>query len=158
MPPPARRGSSDSRRSSRRRGPYRSDALRRHDDLVREGFWEVEFHHRFERDGDVLRIEPDAIATLAGPVAFGRLLRRRFRHAREFGATRVRRHGASRLRLVAAAPAVPVILLARIRRRARAEPRGRRSFRRALPRLLLLTAAWAAGEAVGALVGSPRSA
>jgi hypothetical protein len=130
---------------------YRGDALRQHADLVEAGFWEVEFHRRFERDGGVLRMEPAAVATLAVPIPLGDMVRQRYHHAREFGAERVRRHGASRLKLLAAAPLVPLVMLARIGRRTRGSAAARRIFWKALPRLGLLAAAWAAGEAAGAL-------
>ena len=135
---------------------YRREVVVRHRDLVREGFWEAEFHRRFERDGLELRIVPGACATLVGPVSFGTLVGQRFRHGREFGASRVTRHGASRLRLLLSAPVVPLVLLARFGRRAFAVPRNRGRFITAFPWLVVLAMWWAAGEAVGAL--RPRTA
>lgn len=133
---------------------YRRDALLQHGDLLAEGFWEFEFHRRFERSGEFLEMIPGAIATLTSPPSFRALLRQRYRHARLFAASRVSRHGASRLRLLFAAPLVPLVLLARIGRRA-AVGRDSRSFVAALPWLAVLTASWALGEASGAIAIHP---
>lgn len=130
---------------------YLREAVVRHEDLLREGFWEVEYHRRFERDGLGLQMVPAAVATLVGPVRFRTMFAQRFRHGREFGDSRVRRHGESRAKLVLSAPFVPLILLARIGRRVYSARGNRPRFLRALPGLSILAAAWAAGEAVGAL-------
>jgi hypothetical protein len=136
---------------------YSRAAIAAHADLLAEGFWEVEFHRRFARDGLVLQMVPSAQAELAGPVPFGAMLAQRFRHGAEFGATRVHRRGESRARLLLAAPVVPAVLLARTARRAMSAPRNRAAFVGSLPLLGVLAAAWAAGEAAGALRGPPPS-
>jgi hypothetical protein len=137
---------------------YQREALLRHVDLLKEGFWEVEFHRRFERDGGFLLMEPAAPATLIGPVPFGPMLRQRYRHAREFGGSRVERHGEWRLKLLLSAPLVPLVLLARIGGRVLPAARERRLFLGALPWLALLSTAWAAGEAAGAVGARVRGA
>ena len=136
---------------------YRRDMLLRHPDLVREGFWEIEFHRRLERDGGFLLMVPNAAALLVGPVPFGALLRQRYRHARDFGGSRVRRHGESRLKLLLAAPLVPFVLLARIGGRVLKGSRERGFFLKAWPPLALLALAWAAGEAAGAVRPQPEA-
>lgn len=98
-----------------------------------------------------MRIHALADATFVGPVHFRTLLRERFAHAKEFGASRVSRHGARRSLLLLAAPVVPLVLLARIGRRAWRIRDLRGRLLRALPAIGLLSAAWAAGEAAGAL-------
>jgi hypothetical protein len=137
---------------------YLRQAVQGEGDLLREGFWEVEFHRRFRAAGRVLRTHPSANATFVGPVRLGRLLRERFAHAQEFGATRVSRHGASRVGLLLAAPLVPLVLLARIGRRAWRIRTLRGPLLRAVPAIGLLTAAWAAGEAAGVLMAQRRPA
>lgn len=132
-------------------GAYERAAIVQHEDLLRDGFWEVEFHRRFGRDGRQLVMVPDALATFVGPVSFRALARQRFRHALEFGRTRVLRHGASAWRIGVLSPLVPVILLARMWRRSRVNDDAVRNVRRVLPRLLILAVAWALGEACGAL-------
>ncbi len=135
---------------------YSREAIIGHADLLREGFWEVEFHQRFAREGRSLEMVPRAAASLVGPIATAELARQRFTHAREFGRTRVQRHGVSRWRIVLAAPLVPFVLLARMRRRAMADAASAGRFAGLLPRLAVLTCAWASGEAIGAL-GAKRT-
>ena len=81
------------------------------------------------------------------PLRSGASLRHRYAHGRHFGASRVA-HGFSALRIVAAAPLVPLILAWRAARRALPAPEHRRRFLLALPLFLVL--------AVG--VGRRRSA
>jgi hypothetical protein len=65
-------------------------------------------------------------------------------------------HGSSALRIVVAAPFVPLILVWRAAWRALREREHRKRFLLALPLFLALAAAWAAGEAHGALTsGAP---
>jgi hypothetical protein len=130
---------------------YDKEALLRHMDLLESGFWEVEFHRRFEEEGGVLQMEPGARAMLVGPVPFGPTLRQRYRHARVFGASRVAVHGERRFRLLRLAPLVPFVLIARIASRVLSVGEERRAFLKALPWIAPLSTAWAAGEAVGAL-------
>ena len=130
---------------------YARAAIVRHSDLLQAGFWEVEFHRRFEREGLALRLIPDASAMMVGPVDFAAVIRERFEHAVEFGRSRVGRHGESVLRIVLGAPLVPAVLLVRTARRVLPLARYRRPFVFALPWLVVLTAAWALGESVGAL-------
>ncbi|WP_309671509.1 hypothetical protein [Gemmatimonas sp.] len=121
-----------------------------HEDLLQDGFWEVEFHRRFARAGKQLLMVPAALATAQGVVDLRALRAHRFAHAVSFGISRVDRHGHSALRIVLAAPLVPLVLAARIARRARAAGVEHGRIRRAIPAVLRLTIAWAAGEAVGA--------
>lgn len=137
---------------------YDRVSVQREADLLRAGFWEVEFHRRFAAAGRQLRMVPDAVATLVGPVRTLPLARQRLAHAREYGMTRVRDHQESVVRIVLSAPLVPFVLFARIRRRAAIDPEARRRFRDAAPRIVLLTFAWAAGEAIGALCSVSRRA
>ncbi len=130
---------------------YRRESLLCHADLLMDGFWEVEFHRRFEGEGGMLRMEPGARASLVGPVAFGPMLRQRYRHGRVFGSSRVQRHGEPSLKLLLSAPLVPLLLIVRIAMRVLPEAGMRRIFLGALPRLALLSTAWAAGEAAGAV-------
>jgi hypothetical protein len=135
---------------------YLREAVMRHADLLYDGFWEVEFHRRFEREGLSLQMTPDARATFVGPVSFGAMFRQRFRHGKEFGISRVLRHGESRAKLLLAAPLVPFVLMARIGKRAAAVPRTRGRFLAALMPLGVLAGSWAAGEAAGALHAGAR--
>lgn len=130
---------------------YSSAQVHRHADLLREGFWEVEFHRRFAQEGLRLELLHGAPATMVGPVRFATVVRQRFAHAAEFGISRVRRHGESPLLLMLAAPLVPAVLVARTARRVLRWAPYRRPFLTALPWLAVLASAWALGEAWGAL-------
>lgn len=130
---------------------YQRSAILRHGDLLAEGFWEVEFHRRFEREGHTLSLLADAEATMRGPTDFTAAARQRYEHAAEFGASRVDRHGESVWRVVLAAPLIPLVLMLRIGRRVLPHSRYRMPFVVALPWLLVLSIAWAAGEAAGAM-------
>ena len=130
---------------------YDRAAVQVETELLRQGFWEIEFHRRFAARGLRLAMLPDARATLVGPVPTGLLARQRFAHARKFGFTRVRDHGMCAARLLLLAPLVPFVLLGRIRARASADRDAARRFPSASARLAILTIAWAAGEALGAL-------
>lgn len=131
-------------------GAYRRSALLAHPDLLARGFWEVDFHRRFRPPRERLLMLPETLATFHGPVALGAMMRERFRHGAEFGASRVREHGQSRWRVIGAAPAVPLVLAARVAGRTRRRPAGARLLASCGPALLVLAGAWAAGEAFGA--------
>lgn len=128
---------------------YSRAALERYGALQEAGFWEVEFHQRIRPEGKKLVMAPGATATYCGSLALGTILRHRFLHARRFGLQRADA-GVPRWRIVLAAPVVPWLLAVRAVRRA---ARRRYLLFRAvlsLPLLILIAAAWATGEAVGA--------
>ncbi|MEO8077677.1 MAG: hypothetical protein ABI818_15215 [Acidobacteriota bacterium] len=114
-----------------------------------DGFWEIEVHRRLRRAGLTLVAVDGGTTVVIDAPAPGRVLRERFVHGRHFGAYRAT-SGAMRLRLIAAAPLVPALLVARIARRVWPAAGYRPAFVRALPWLCLFAAAWALGEAAGA--------
>lgn len=129
---------------------YTRAALDRHAASLADGFWEVEFHRRLRADGGSLGATTLATATFIRSAPFWCIARHRYAHGRHFGASRVA-HGSSALRIVGAAPLVPLVLAWRAARRALREREHRRRFLLAMPLFLALAAAWAAGEAHGAL-------
>ncbi len=139
---------------------YDRGALERHGSTVAAEFWEVDLHRRVRAEGGHLRMVPEAIAAFGRSFSFGTIFRHRFTHGRHAGAFRASTGAASAARIVLAAPLVPVVLAGRCLMRAA----GRRELRWraviAVPVLLALGAAWAAGEAVGAwaLLGLRRAA
>lgn len=137
-------------------GAYERAALQSSPELLERGFWEVEFHRRFEAEGKRLVFLGGSLATFAGNGKFVALMQQRFRHAREFGATRVRDRGEGVWRVVLPSPVVPAILLGRILSRIVKNTAARRVFTRGLPALAVLSVAWAAGEAYGGLFGYER--
>lgn len=129
---------------------YESKAVLAHGDLLKQGFWEVEFHTRFAREGRKLLAFPGALATYLPASGMAATLSLRYRHGREHGETRVVTHRHNRWRLIVSAPAVPIILVVRILRPV-VRDRGRFALAiRAFPALVLICCAWSAGEAAGA--------
>jgi hypothetical protein len=131
---------------------YARLALLEHAKAFAEGFWEPEIHARLRRQGRRLALDPELRVTHRngyGTLAFAR---QRIAHGRRFGRDRARPLPRSRRLLLAlAAPAVPLLLGSRILRAAWQRPGGRWPLLLALPHLSLFLAAWALGEALGAL-------
>ena len=136
---------------------YRHAELRRERDSLRQGFWEVDFHRRVRARGGVLRAAGDAVVTFEPAVTLGAAARQRFAHGRHFGAWRVQSGARRTWQVVAASPLVPLLLAGRVATRVLPDPELRLRFVTAIPSLLALTMAWAAGEAWGALAGSGLS-
>jgi len=134
---------------------YRREALLAYPQLAGGGFWEVRFHSCLLADGWRLAFIPEALAVFHGRPGVVEFMQQRCRHATIFGSERVSHRGESRLALVMKAPMVPVLLVARILRRALANRSGRRAIVRGLGPLCLFALAWAAGEARGALGAKP---
>jgi hypothetical protein len=127
-------------------------------DPVRElwagGFWETAVDRALRRSGQRLRLIPEMVVRQgrsAGVLAF---CRNRFRHGRYHGVEMGRgRPLPARWLRGLSSPAVPIVLLLRIARRAFARGRAR-GFFFGLPYLCLFLPVWAAGEAAGYLRGS----
>jgi hypothetical protein len=134
---------------------YVRDALKQHASSLTDGFWEIEFHRCLRTDGKRLRVAADATARFVGCPPFWCTARHRFAHGRHFGAQRVAQ-GASRFRIVCAAPVIPFVLAWRAGCSTAVVHEHRVPYLTALPLLLPLAAAWAAGEAWGAIRGSGR--
>lgn len=136
---------------------YMRDALLRHDASLERGFWEVDFHRRLRAEGATLALAPGMTVRFGRAPSLATLAAQRFRHGQHSGSWRVACGVSKRWRVIAAAPLVPAVLLLRVARSVRGERVGSgsgelRSLFRALPALLVLSSAWAAGEAVGALL------
>ncbi len=130
---------------------YRRDALDRHASSFAEGFWEVDFHRRVRAEGGRLAMVPEAVVRFGRSFPFATIASHRFTHGRQFGAERSAAGTGALVRVAAAAPVVPLVLLGRIARRIGRREAGR--YVQSLPALLALASAWAAGEACGALAG-----
>ena len=138
---------------------YDRDAILAYPDLLDDGFWEPSFHVRFHEAGRELMLDPGMFVTHSGTNEAGPFLRHRFAHGREYGESRGMRSGiGKRLALLAASPALPVLILGRIV--ARSSSRGLVGpMIRSLPWLMLFVLAWAGGESrgyLGALLGSSK--
>jgi hypothetical protein len=136
---------------------YRRTALMRYADTYAHGFWEVEAHHRLRADGETLALIPGMTATFGGAPALGPFVRHRFAHGAHFGAWRVQVGGRRPWQIALAAPLVPGVLLVRVARAVARSGRGVGGLLRASGPFMALAAAWAAGEAAGALQGRPSA-
>jgi glycosyltransferase involved in cell wall biosynthesis len=131
---------------------YRREALARHSASFGAGFWEVDFHRRIRAEGAQLAFVPGAEAVFGPSSSLGELVRQRYAHGCHSGGWRVMYGLQTAWRAAIAAPLVPAVLIGRIARRVFSSPAYRGRFVLALPALFVLAAAWAAGEARGALV------
>jgi hypothetical protein len=97
------------------------------------------------------------VAVPKASVEFGRsfpastIVRHRFAHAIHFGAGRVRGGSRSALQMTLASPLIPAVLLLRAAARVFRSHGNMMRFVTAAPWFAVLAAAWAAGEAWGAL-------
>lgn len=137
---------------------YHGDPLRTFVAENPHGFWEVDFHNALISAGSEIRIVPRATVGFGRAFPFWVILSHRWRHGRHFGHARVRGPGRreARWRVVLAAPLVPVVLLLRNARRLRGHTGYGWRLASAVVPFMVLASAWAAGEAVGALLGPGR--
>lgn len=131
---------------------YARPALDRHAATFASGFWEVDFHRSVRADGGWLAAVPAATVLFGPSFPLRTIASHRFAHGRQFGAGRAR-GGRPVWLLVLSAPVVPAILTARAARRVWEGGGSPLQFLAALPWFLVLSAAWAAGEAWGAVRG-----
>lgn len=134
---------------------YPGDELRTVVREPRTGFFEVEYHRVLRRRGASLMAVPSATARFGRSFPLGTISRHRFDHGRQFGEWRTRAGGESRVAIVAKAPLVPMVLYGRAWGHVKRSPELRRAFLRSSIVFLLLAAAWAGGEAAGAIAGAP---
>lgn len=130
---------------------YDRTAITEHDDLLRHGFWEVEFHRRWLGQGRRLVQSGDPMVVFHGRISLGGGMLSRYRHGVQYGASMVQSHGHGRLRHVLGAPVLPFVLTGRVLRRALQSDIPRSTVMRGLLPVLALATAWSAGECVGAL-------
>jgi hypothetical protein len=112
-------------------------------------------HWELERQGAVLYASPDIVVDqLRDNLTVAGLLVERLAWGRLFGALRARRiTPARRLLFVGLSPLVPALLFFRVLRDQSAKGMVLRRALAVSPALLLLLSAWAAGEAIGCLLG-----
>lgn len=134
---------------------YRRDALDRHAATFADGFWEIDLHRRLRGEGVRLVMAAGAVAEFAGAPPLWTMARRRFTHGRHFGAWRSAVEHRPAWLSVLLTPAVPVVLAGRIVGRAWGRRAHRQRLLTAFPALVVLSVAWALGEAVGAMLGAP---
>ena len=118
------------------------------------GFLEPEVHQQLRKRFGDLWLAPAAQVTVHRQVRFRDAAYERYAFGRLFGATRVRSLTfPARLLHVLVAPALPVLLFARLAAKAFTAADTAAKFLRALPALMVLVLAWSWGEGLGYLTG-----
>lgn len=131
---------------------YDAGLLRAHRSAWSKGFWEPFVHHEMRAAGVSTDMVDDMVVEMQPGAALRSFSRQRFahglRHGRNVGRSEGRTTGVIR---VLAAPAVPLVMLGRVRRAVPDHHRYRPPLTRSTPYLLWFFSCWAAGEAVGRL-------
>jgi GT2 family glycosyltransferase len=136
---------------------YKRSALKRLPNLLRDGFWELEFHRRLRMEGQAPVFVPTIQVTQHQRFGFWCFFRQRFRHGQQFGRSRAQRWGtAIRLAAGIASPLIPVLFVIKIVSRVLRSGRHIGRFLLALPALVCFLLAWSAGEGYGYLFGARR--
>ena len=128
------------------------------DRVLSRGFWESTLHPILRRRGERFFSSPSVVVYYRKHFGFRQFLRQRYHYSRYYAGEVVA--GAAwlrRLLRMAAASALPAVLLGRIVARVASKRRHLRELALSSPMLMIFTAVWAAGEAVGALLGPGRS-
>jgi hypothetical protein len=119
-------------------------------DLWKNGFLETEVHNALRDKFGPLEICPDAIVRVRRNVSFGDAVYERYAFGRLFGSARVANVPSGRRAYFALfAPALPVLLMARMTAKAASSRAARGMFVKALPSLLTMVGAWSWGEWLG---------
>jgi len=136
---------------------YDRHALAAIDDLLREGRWETWLHPRLRERGFGLWSEPTIVIEHAKGFGFFEFVSQRYHYSRSYAGTRNADLGRRRFLYALGSPLLVPLAYARIARNVRARPSYRPDFRRATPLILVYTAVWALGEAIGYIFGGGRS-
>jgi hypothetical protein len=136
---------------------YKRRALEQTREIWRERYHEPLVHGALESGGEALFLSPDLVVDqMRDRLGVTGLVRERIAWGRLFGALRARDATlAKRIGLIVLSPIVPGVLFLRL---ARDQSRRRGSpprLARVAPAAFLLMCAWAFGEAVGSLRGTP---
>lgn len=122
----------------------------------RGGFVEAAVHQALRHRGGVLWLEAEAEVRTRRETGLRAGIEERAAFGRLFGALRAATMSPPRVLLHAVlGPAVPLLLLARMARKAASSPALARSFLAALPPVTLFTLAWAWGEWIGHVTRRP---
>ncbi len=130
---------------------YKRDALDGSRDLMDAGQWEAALHGRWRAQGRALMLSAATVVFHNG-MTRADAVRMRFHYGRSYAADRFGgRRGTAILYAMLGPVLLPLLLLRAARHAARAGVTGR--FAAALPWLIVLNAAWSAGEVAGYLLG-----
>jgi len=131
---------------------FKRELLEQHRDQLRDGYWEPVLHPVLRREGVELWRAPDVVVRQGRSAGFTAFARQRLAHGRRYGHQRGAHFGRRRNAVgVAAAPAVPFLMTARVARAVASRGRYRGRFVAALPLILAFNGIWAYAEARGHL-------
>jgi GT2 family glycosyltransferase len=136
---------------------YNRSALAAIEDLLREGRWETWLHPRLGERGFRLYCEPEMTIDHDKDFGLREFLSQRWHYSRSYAGMRNETLGRRRYLYALGTPLLPPLLSWRITRNVLRRSGHRRELLLAMPLILLYTAAWAAGEAVGYVAGGGRS-
>jgi hypothetical protein len=122
-------------------------------------FTEFQAYQHWRRTATPMRVDPAIRVRNAHAWSFADVTRVAYHHGRAFAGLRLARAPRSRrLMMAAATPLLPVLKVARLVRETVSRRRFVGRLVQALPWIVLFTASWSTGEAVGALFGAGNSA
>jgi hypothetical protein len=137
---------------------YRREVLHANLNLLTGGYWEATLHPKLLADGAHFRSVPGMVVYHRGPFDYFYYLRQRYLFSRAFAGARRNDLSASQwLAYVAGAPAIPVLLLARMASRVWAKKCHVDKFVQSLPLLVPAVTTYVVGEWVGYLFGPGRA-
>jgi hypothetical protein len=129
---------------------YRRDRLKEVERLWIDGFWEVEVNKALRKRGGMLVMTAKGIATFVGGSRLATITGQRLRHARRYGAFRSKSSNAfQQVFRVLTSPLVPPLLCFRVFGRLVSRRMSVFRWIPAVPSLIVMACAWAAGEAIG---------
>lgn len=137
---------------------YKRDALKTYGEVIRDGFWEPDFHRFVLAEGKTLTFVPEIRVTQRASFGFGSFCKQRLRHGRHFGQNRV--HGCRpivRAARIASSPLIPFVFLAKIAWRVIRSRRDVGPFVVSLPILFSFILCWSLGEVWGYLTRERRT-
>jgi len=136
---------------------YSRAVLEQAAEALRQEAWEFFLHRRLAQQGVELYSDPDLVVSHEKEFGWLEFLSQRYHHSRSFAGVRLRESPYwRRLAYAVLTPLLPALLLVRIGRTL-ARKRRFPLLLRTLPALLTYLAAWAWGEAMGAVGGVGRS-
>jgi hypothetical protein len=137
---------------------YKRSALEKINPVWREVYHETTVHWTLKSRGEAVFLDPRMVVhQQRPPISFRNAMKERIEWGRVFAETRAARCGlTARALYTVAAPALPVLLLARILRHMARQRRTLKQIATALPLALCLLVAWSLGEMIGYLAGEPR--
>jgi hypothetical protein len=137
---------------------FTREALPGAGDVAARGFWKT-FHCRsLVSSGRQLYLDPALRVSCGRRLSFTAWARRRLLHGRCYGAMRATGWSVTRrIFHILASPTVPFLLFLRVARHVWPRPRFRSKFLAVSPGCLVAQVLWAAGEAVGLLLGAGTS-